>query len=118
MVVKFVHSTVLPGAADEIGSLCGAAVYANPRISVEVLLVPIMRSIVSSLAESPSTGFSGDGVRTEGADFKVWAFLIFVNRNVVISQIFCAFLGQSTYLYIFAFITKSVSHIHVILVYF
>lgn len=71
MVVKFVHSTVLPGAADEIGSLCGAAVYANPRISVEVLLVPIMRSIVSSLAESPSTGFSGDGVRTEGADFKV-----------------------------------------------
>lgn len=70
-VAKFVHSTVLPGAADEIGSLCGAAVYANPQISVDVLVVPIMRSIVSSLAESPSTGFSGDGVRTEGADFKV-----------------------------------------------
>ncbi|KAG0602531.1 hypothetical protein M758_10G020700 [Ceratodon purpureus] len=70
-VSKFVRSTVLPGAANEIGSLCRAAVYANPEMSVEVLLVPLMHSIVSSLAESPSTGFSGDGVRTEGADFKV-----------------------------------------------
>ena len=74
MVTKFVHSTVLPGAADEIGSLCGAAVYANPETSVEILLVPIMRSIVSSLSESPCTGFSGSGVRTEGADFKVELF--------------------------------------------
>jgi proteasome activator subunit 4 len=71
MVSKFVRSTVLPGAANEIGSLCRAAVYANPEMSVEVLLVPLMHSVVSSLAESPSTGFSGDGVRTEGADFKV-----------------------------------------------
>jgi len=80
-VAKFVHSTVLPGAADEIGSLCAAAVYANPETSVDVLLVPIMRSIVSSLSESPSTGFSGDGVRTEGADIKV-SFSIFMRRNV------------------------------------
>lgn len=78
------HSTVLPGAADEIGSLCGAAVYANPETSVEVLLVPIMRSVVSSLAESPSTGFSGDGVRTEGADFKVRVFQFLLKGTLLL----------------------------------
>lgn len=88
-MAKFVHSTVLPGAADEIGSLCGAAVYANPQISVEVLVVPIMRSIVSSLAESPSTGFSGDGVRTEGADFKVGFFQIFKQKSTSVARDSC-----------------------------
>lgn len=85
------HSTVLPGAADEIGSLCNAAVYANPETSVEVLLVPIMRSIVSSLAESPSTGFSGDGVRTEGADFKV-GFSKFSGNELYICCLWKSFL--------------------------
>lgn len=81
MVSKFVRSTVLPGAANEIGSLCRAAVYANPERSVELLLLPLMHSVVSSLAESPSTGFSGDGVRTEGADFKVGVVLTFMTKN-------------------------------------
>lgn len=70
-ISKFVHSTVLPGAADEIGVLCFNIVSAHPEESVTRLLVPLMESIVSSLAESPSTGFSGSGVRTSGADFKV-----------------------------------------------
>lgn len=71
MVTKFVHSTVLPGAAEEVGTLCGAACYARPESSISVLMVPLMDSVVSSLAEAPSTGFSGTGVRTPGADFKV-----------------------------------------------
>ena len=49
----------------------GLACYARPESSISVLMVPLMHSVVSSLREAPSTGFSGSGVRTPGADFKV-----------------------------------------------
>lgn len=84
MVVKFVYSIVLFGVVDEIGFFCGVVVYVNFRISVEVFFVFIMCFIVFFFVEFFFIGFSGDGVWIEGVDFKVWVFLIFVNRNVVI----------------------------------
>ncbi|KAI5058974.1 hypothetical protein GOP47_0025293 [Adiantum capillus-veneris] len=58
-VAKFVNNHTLKGGVIEIGLLCSAAVYANPRNGISELVRPIMISVLSSLEECPSTGFSG-----------------------------------------------------------
>lgn len=55
-VAKFVHTNVLPGASDEIGLLCRAAVYASPSEAAEHLLKPIMTSIIAALEDAPVRG--------------------------------------------------------------
>nr|PNR33085.1 hypothetical protein PHYPA_025028 [Physcomitrium patens] len=70
-VAEFLHGQVLPGAVAEIGFLCSAAVYANPQYAVPQLLEPLINSVLSALADTPSTGFSGHGSRGSSAEFKV-----------------------------------------------
>uniref|UniRef100_A0A0D6R2L6 Proteasome activator subunit 4 n=1 Tax=Araucaria cunninghamii TaxID=56994 RepID=A0A0D6R2L6_ARACU len=59
-ISKFVHSHILPGAAAEVGLLCSATLYTNPGEAVVYLIQPMISSVVSSLKDSPSTGFSSN----------------------------------------------------------
>lgn len=70
-VGEFIHGQVLPGALAEIGFLCSAAVYANPAYAVPQLLEPLMNSVLSALADTPSTGYSGQGSQASSAEYKV-----------------------------------------------
>lgn len=82
---EFIHGQVLPGALAEIGFLCSAAVYANPAHAVPQLLEPLMNSVLSALADTPSTGLSGQGSRASSAEYKVSdVYLHFVGAYLVI----------------------------------
>lgn len=70
-VGDFLNGQVLPGAVAEIGFLCSAAVYANSSFAVPQLLEPLMNSVLSALADTPTTGFSGSGAWGTSAEFKV-----------------------------------------------
>eukprot|EP01018_Ginkgo_biloba_P025862 Gb_28181 [translate_table: standard] len=61
-ISKFVHNHVLPGAVAEVGLLCSATLNSNPQEVVVQLLHPMLTSVISSLKESPSTGFSGNQI--------------------------------------------------------
>ncbi|KAJ7527156.1 hypothetical protein O6H91_16G039400 [Diphasiastrum complanatum] len=58
-ISKFVLGNILPGAAAEVGFLCAVIVYAQPKEGVLNLLEPILGSVILSLTDTPSTGFSG-----------------------------------------------------------
>ncbi|RZC51061.1 hypothetical protein C5167_019488 [Papaver somniferum] len=61
-ISKFVTTNILPGAIGEIGLLCCACIHSNPDESACQLIEPILKSIISSLKGTPSTGFGGTGI--------------------------------------------------------
>ncbi|KAL2644724.1 hypothetical protein R1flu_012311 [Riccia fluitans] len=69
-VARFVRGNILPGAVDEIGVLCSSAVIANPSLAIVQLVRPIIQSIIASLAETPSTGFSASSNKKSYENFK------------------------------------------------
>lgn len=58
-ISKFVRSNILPGAIAEVGLLCCACVHSNPEEAVVNLVEPILLSVISSLRETPTTGYGG-----------------------------------------------------------
>ena len=62
---------ILPGAVEEVGLLCCDLVSVNPKESGVHLLAPIMELLLSSLSDSPKTGFSGHDEEISVVDFKV-----------------------------------------------
>ncbi|BBN03450.1 proteasome activator subunit 4 [Marchantia polymorpha subsp. ruderalis] len=69
-VAKFVNSNILPGAVDEIGALCSCALIGNRSLALPLLSKPLMNSIVSSLTETPCTGFSASSNKKSYENFK------------------------------------------------
>lgn len=61
-ISKFVRTNVLPGAYYEVGLLCCACVNANPQEATHHLIQPILMSIISTLKESPISGYGGNGI--------------------------------------------------------
>lgn len=70
-MAKFVNSNILPGAVDEIGALCSCALIGNRSLALPLLSKPLMNSIVSSLTETPCTGFSASSNKKSYENFKV-----------------------------------------------
>ncbi|XP_057429773.1 proteasome activator subunit 4 isoform X2 [Lotus japonicus] len=58
-ISKFVRTNILPGAIAEVGLLCCACIHSNPEEAVSQLVEPILASVISSLKETPRTGFGG-----------------------------------------------------------
>ncbi|XP_051128404.1 proteasome activator subunit 4 [Andrographis paniculata] len=56
-ISKFVSTNILPGAVVEVGLLCGAFVHSNPQEAVVLLIKPMLELVISSLKETPTTGF-------------------------------------------------------------
>ena len=70
-VSKFVIRNILPGSVGEVGALCNNIVFVNQNESCIHLLAPIMELLISSLSDSPKTGFSGHDEKIGVVDFKV-----------------------------------------------
>ncbi|CAN8259509.1 unnamed protein product [Cochlearia groenlandica] len=60
-ISKFVRSNILPGAIAEVGLLCCACVHSNPKEAVAQIVEPMLLAVISSLKETPVTGFGGKG---------------------------------------------------------
>ncbi|XAR56842.1 hypothetical protein NMG60_11037463 [Bertholletia excelsa] len=58
-ISKFVKANILPGAIGEVGLLCCACVHSNPEEAVIQIIEPLLLSVISSLKETPTTGFGG-----------------------------------------------------------
>lgn len=69
-ISKFVRTNILPGAIAEVGLLCCACVHSNPEEAVVHLVEPILSSVLSSLNETPVTGFGGRGTLDPSASTK------------------------------------------------
>lgn len=70
-ISKFVRANILPGAIAEVGILCCACVHSNPEEAVVHLVEPILLSVMSSLNETPVTGFGGRGLLDASVSTKV-----------------------------------------------
>ncbi|GBG77688.1 hypothetical protein CBR_g24134 [Chara braunii] len=73
-VTKFIQTSVLPGAASEIGILCLNVTNANPVEASRALLPPIIESILSLLEGTPRTGGSG-GLAPDGKKLEKWPII-------------------------------------------
>ncbi|EFJ17083.1 hypothetical protein SELMODRAFT_179234 [Selaginella moellendorffii] len=71
-IKKFLTGNILPGAADEMATLCFAAVERDSSTAISMLLEPIMKDLLSTLGETPSTGYCKNG---ETSDFSSKATL-------------------------------------------
>lgn len=82
-ISKFVRSNILPGAIAEVGLLCCACVHSNPDEAVVHLVEPILLSVISSLRETPTTGYGGRGTADTVVTSKVllcnWCLSLYLN---------------------------------------
>ncbi|KAF3511494.1 hypothetical protein F2Q69_00003350 [Brassica cretica] len=60
-ISKFVRTNILPGAIAEVGLLCCACVHSNPEEAVVQIVEPMILAVISSLKDTPVTGFGGKG---------------------------------------------------------
>ncbi|XP_047315811.1 proteasome activator subunit 4 [Impatiens glandulifera] len=65
-ISKFVKTNILPGAVAEVGLLCCACVHSDPFEAAVHLIEPLLSSVISSLKDTPNTGFGGKSI-TDGS---------------------------------------------------
>ncbi|KAL2944992.1 Proteasome activator subunit 4 [Bienertia sinuspersici] len=58
-ISKFLQTNILPGAVAEVGLLCCACVHSNPEESVVHVVEPMLSSVITSMVDTPRTGFLG-----------------------------------------------------------